>query len=148
MQSLNVNYLLSTVSLNPINRMIIFEDKTKAQLIKLRLPLLINNNEDHKASFTLSFYSMSGAGLLLFLQKRRHRSTFRTVSDRATLFPPSSFQPQRLCPFCYHDIYNIISLAIIVSHPVPHGSTNLAFFGRFLKNFFERFFKVRFFGIF
>lgn len=132
-----MNYLLSCADLNPINRIITFRDKIKAQLLKLRLPLLFNNNnEDHKASFTLFFapYTEQGSASL---QRRRHRSTFRTVSDLRGTVSPQFLPAAASVSFLLSRYIHIISHAPIVTQAVPHGSTKMPFFRLFLKKIFE-----------
>lgn len=140
-----MNYLLSRAYLNPINRIIIFRDKIKAQLFKLRLPLLFNNNnEDHNTSFTLCLPRTRSRDPLP-CREGDTAARFARSATCATLFPPQFLPAAASVSFLLSRYIHIISHAPIVTQAVPHGSTKMPLFRLFLKKFFEGVSKTRIF---
>ena len=127
-----MNYLLSCADLNPINRIITFRDKIKAQLLKLRLPLLFNNNnEDHKASFTLFFCPVHGAGIRFLAEKETPQHVPHGRRPVRHCFPPVPSRLQRLSPFLHSRYIHIISRNIFyhrLFHMVQQKCRFLGFF--------------------
>ena len=120
-----MNYLLSCADLNPINRIITFRDKIKAQLLKMRLPLLFNNNnEDHKASFTLFFCPVHGAGIRFLAEKETPQHV------------PHGQRPARHCfsPVPSSRSVCVLSAITIYTYHIPRSYCNTGCSTWFNKN--------------